>query len=217
MWRRVGRRGGGTNAAPHIYPVLFSLHKLPKTATITTLLLFGHVTLLCGTFLFILLSDEPMQLSHCLINTPSILPLEAYQCQSEISPFIASETFTQRRRRRIGTRSLHPNSSAIGASSDNMYMKIFCNNTSFGYFSSLIQVIADNFFFHNINETHSKFIKTQLGINRCSNVRRIFSFMRCKIVCGRISWKTVWWKILEAFMLTAKIKIFWTTCLFDIG
>ena len=30
--------------------------KLPKTVTVTTLLLFGHVTLLSGTFLCIMLS-----------------------------------------------------------------------------------------------------------------------------------------------------------------
>ena len=32
---------------------LFSSYKLPKTVTVTTLLLFGPVTLLCGTFLCI--------------------------------------------------------------------------------------------------------------------------------------------------------------------
>ena len=35
-------------------------HKLPKTVTVTTLLLFGLVTLLCGTFLFILVSEGPV-------------------------------------------------------------------------------------------------------------------------------------------------------------
>ena len=41
-----------------------------------------------------------------------ILPLETYQYWSEIS----SETFTQRTMRRIGTGSLHSNSSVNGAS-----------------------------------------------------------------------------------------------------
>ena len=46
---------------------------------------------------------------------PLILPPEEYQHWSEISPLAASETFTQRRRRRIGTGSPHPNSSVNGA------------------------------------------------------------------------------------------------------
>ena len=50
--RRVGRTGGRTDASPCTAVVFFSLNKLPKTVTVTTLLLFGHVTLLCGTFLF---------------------------------------------------------------------------------------------------------------------------------------------------------------------
>ena len=37
-----------------------------------TLLLFGHVTLLCGKFLFIKLSEGPVQLSDYTINPPSI-------------------------------------------------------------------------------------------------------------------------------------------------
>ena len=35
----------------------FASYKLPKTITVTTLLLFDHVTLLCGTFLFIKLRE----------------------------------------------------------------------------------------------------------------------------------------------------------------
>ena len=46
--RRVSRTGRRTDAA-----VFFTLYKLPKTVTVTTLLLFGNVTLLCGTFLCI--------------------------------------------------------------------------------------------------------------------------------------------------------------------
>ena len=158
MWWRVSRTGGRTDTSPLLSPVFFSLYKLPKTVTVTILLLSGHVTLLCWTFLFILLSEGPMQLSDCPIGTPSInekgiafpftlvqfantapliQPPGTYQCQSKISPFTASETLTQRRRRRIGARSPHPNHSVNGASSDNMY-KIFWNNTSFRYLSSLI-------------------------------------------------------------------------------
>ena len=53
MWGGVGR----TEASPRISAVLFSSYKLPKTVTVTTLLLFGQVTLLCGTFLCIKLRE----------------------------------------------------------------------------------------------------------------------------------------------------------------
>ena len=39
---------------------LFSSYKLPKTVTVTMLLLFGHVELLCGTFLCIYLVEGPV-------------------------------------------------------------------------------------------------------------------------------------------------------------
>ena len=42
-----------TDTSPHITAVLFSSYKLPKTLLVTTLLLFGPVMLLCGTFLFL--------------------------------------------------------------------------------------------------------------------------------------------------------------------
>ena len=61
-----------TDASPRTAVVFFSSYKLPKTAKVTMLLLFGHVTLLCGKFLFILLSEGPVQLSDCTIDTPSI-------------------------------------------------------------------------------------------------------------------------------------------------
>ena len=48
-----------------VYAVFFSSYKLPKTVTVTTLLLFGHVTLLRGTLLFILLIEGPVKLSNC--------------------------------------------------------------------------------------------------------------------------------------------------------
>ena len=53
---QTGRQTGGQTLLP-ISVVFFSSYKLPKTVTVTTLLLFGHVTLLFGTFLFIKLSD----------------------------------------------------------------------------------------------------------------------------------------------------------------
>ena len=46
-----------TDNSPRITAVLFSSYKLLPVAT---LLLFGPVTLLCGTFLFILLSEVPV-------------------------------------------------------------------------------------------------------------------------------------------------------------
>ena len=50
--------------------VPFSSYKLPKTVTVTTFLLFGSVTLLCGTFLFINLSEGPVQSSDCTTPPP---------------------------------------------------------------------------------------------------------------------------------------------------
>ena len=94
----------------------FTSYKLAKIVTVTMLLLFGHVTLLCGKFLFINLSEGPVSLSiHTSSVTALILPPEADQRRSEISPLTASETFIQRRRRRIGVGSLHANSSVNGA------------------------------------------------------------------------------------------------------
>ena len=60
FWAKVWWRVGGTDrmtdrrtdTSPHITAVFFSSHKLPKTLLVTTLLLFGPVTLLRGTFLF---------------------------------------------------------------------------------------------------------------------------------------------------------------------
>ena len=49
-------------------------------------------------------------------TAPLILPPEVDLHQREISPLASSETFTQRRRRRIGAGSLHPNGSVNGAS-----------------------------------------------------------------------------------------------------
>ena len=60
MLQRVGRTDRRTDASPHISVVFFSSYKMPKTVTVTTLLLFGHVTLLCGTFVFIELNEGPV-------------------------------------------------------------------------------------------------------------------------------------------------------------
>ena len=60
--------GGRTDASPRTVVIFFSSYKLPKTGAVTTLLLFGHVNLLCGKFLFVKLSHSP----DCTINTPSL-------------------------------------------------------------------------------------------------------------------------------------------------
>ena len=71
MWWRAGRTDSRTDrrmdSSPRISAVFFSSYKLPKTVTVTRLLLSGPVTF--------------------------------------------SETFTQKRRRRVGAGSQHPNSS----------------------------------------------------------------------------------------------------------
>ena len=67
--RRTNRR---TDTSPHITAVFFSSYELKKTLPVTMLLLFGPVTLLCGTFLFILLSEGSVYCEHHLMNT---LPL----------------------------------------------------------------------------------------------------------------------------------------------
>ena len=51
---------------------LFSSYKLPKTVTVATLLLFGPVTLLCGKFFCIKLSEGPVYLSDCTTDTPPL-------------------------------------------------------------------------------------------------------------------------------------------------
>ena len=117
MGRRVSRTDRRTDASPRISAVFFSSYKLPKTFTVTTLLLFGHVTLLCGTFLYIQLSEGPVQLLDCQIGRSAalVLPPMADQHRSDISPLTASETFTQRRRQRTGAGSPHSNGSVNGA------------------------------------------------------------------------------------------------------
>ena len=60
--------GERTDASPRSAVVFFSSYKLQKTVTVTTLLLFGHVTLLCGKLLFTMLS----QLLDCQTNMPPL-------------------------------------------------------------------------------------------------------------------------------------------------
>ena len=59
------------DASPHTAVVFVSSYKLSKTVTVTTLLLFGYVTL-CGKFLSVKLSEGPVQLSDCTIDTPPL-------------------------------------------------------------------------------------------------------------------------------------------------
>ena len=113
--------------------VFFSSYMLPKIVTVTTLLLFGHVALLDILFYFV-------EWRTCVVisyqtNTPSICNVglsvhtdpdlqycasdtipEACQRRSKKSPHAASETFTQRWRRRIGAGYPHLSSSVNGAS-----------------------------------------------------------------------------------------------------
>ena len=52
LFASVGQAGGQTLLHVQLW-YLFSSYKLPKTVAVTTLLLFGPVTLLCATFLCI--------------------------------------------------------------------------------------------------------------------------------------------------------------------
>ena len=130
------------DASPRTAVVFFSSYKLPKTVPVTTLPLFGHVTLLCGKCIYFKLSEGPVQLSDCTIGTPPLRATslsihtdpvrqqygtdttsKADQHLSEISPLTASETFTQRRMRRIGAGSPHAHSSVNGASERQVCLK----------------------------------------------------------------------------------------------
>ena len=70
MDKRVSRRGGKTDASPRISAVFFSSYKLSKTVRVTALLLSGHVTLLCGTFLCI---TTYWYLKNVLIHNPCLI------------------------------------------------------------------------------------------------------------------------------------------------
>ena len=75
------------DASPCTIVQFFSSYTLPKPVAVTTLLLFGYVTLLCGKFLFI----KSSQLSVCMClpftlvrftnNAALILPPEVDQCR----------------------------------------------------------------------------------------------------------------------------------------
>ena len=54
---KVRRTDRMTDTSPRTTVVFFSSYKLSKTLPVIMLLLFGHVTLFCGTFLLILLSE----------------------------------------------------------------------------------------------------------------------------------------------------------------
>ena len=69
----VGRADGQTLVHIQLW-YFFSSYKLPKTVTVTTLLLFGHVMLLCGKYIFIKLSEGRVQLSDCTIGKPYAKP-----------------------------------------------------------------------------------------------------------------------------------------------
>ena len=76
----------------------FSSCKLSKTVTVSALLLFGHVTLFCGTYFLSWVKDlcsnqtvrltlvYPFTLVRFTNNAPLILPPEVYQRWSKISP-----------------------------------------------------------------------------------------------------------------------------------
>ena len=87
MWQRVGRTGGRTDISPCITEVF-----LPKTVTVSKLLLFDHVTLLCGTFLFILLSGGHAQLSDCQTDTPLLCAAGLSIHTGLVRPYCASDT-----------------------------------------------------------------------------------------------------------------------------
>ena len=68
IWGRVSR----TDASPHTAVVFVFFIEVAKDSSSSMLLLFGPVTLLCGTFLCIWLSEGPVQLSDCTTDTPSL-------------------------------------------------------------------------------------------------------------------------------------------------
>ena len=63
-------RGRRTDTSPRTAAIFFS--SSPKKVTVTMLPLFCSGTLLCGRFLFIKLSEGPVQLTDNQIDTPSI-------------------------------------------------------------------------------------------------------------------------------------------------
>ena len=90
-------------------------------------ILFGYVTLLCGTFLFIFLSVGPVNLSHCehhqigewISRTHS--GLSAYPFKQVWFTPHGSETFTQRRMQGIGAGSLHSEGRVNGATVGDLF------------------------------------------------------------------------------------------------
>ena len=129
MWGRVGRTGGRTDLFIHIYLLYF----LPHTSCQRQLQL--RVVWSCNVALSVI-SLYLVEWRTCVVirRTPPrfappaypftlvwfantvrlILPPEADQYRSKISPLTGSKTFTQRRRRRNGTGSPHSNGSVNG-------------------------------------------------------------------------------------------------------
>ena len=87
----VGWAGGQTLRHAYLW-YLFSSNKLPKTVTVTMLLLFGPVTLLCGTFRFMELSEGPVQSSDCRTDTPSIRDVGLSIHTGSVGQYCASDT-----------------------------------------------------------------------------------------------------------------------------
>ena len=57
MFQRVCRTERMSDTSSRVTAIFFSSYMLPKVQLVTMILLFGHMMLLCGTFLFILLSE----------------------------------------------------------------------------------------------------------------------------------------------------------------
>ena len=82
--------GGRTDASPHTAAAFFS--SLPKTVKDAMLPLFGSVTLLCETFLFIKLSEGPVQLTDHPRDTPSIRTAGSSVQTGSVCQYCASDT-----------------------------------------------------------------------------------------------------------------------------
>ena len=106
----LGRSIGRTNTSLRTAVVFFPSNKLPKT--LTTVLLFGHVTLLCRTLSLFswvrdLCSYQTVRSTCWLIRSHRFgSPMLHLWLHRTVSPLTASETLTQRWRHRIGAGSL---------------------------------------------------------------------------------------------------------------
>ena len=141
MWGGINRRED-RRFSMYICSICFP-HISCQTVTVTTLLLFGAVTLLCRTISLHLVRD--------LCNYQTV---RSACPRSEILPLAASESFTQRRRWGIGARSPHPNGSVNGAT---------CS-----YLCLLSHQIVVNFFLNM-----ARFSQLKLRVRFCSLYRGI--------------------------------------------